>query len=683
MTQGSPVEMYREEAGELLEVIEQGLLDLEQRPDDAGLINSVFRALHTIKGSGAMFGFTTCAAFVHEFETAFDRVRKGETKATAELIAVALDAADHISKLIVDPAASVPGGEEILAALRSVVGGKGAVAVTATSPTRETKLERQAGAGWRIRFKLPPDALALGTNPQLLFEEMAGLGACEIRASISDVPDLGAIEPEVSYLGWDVILRTDRSREAIEDVFLFLRDGMHLMIEPLSIDKGSNTTPDLASARRDDAFDEPVPQRRAQLTASAGPAPAQAQSTNKSASPDKPGSSLRVPAERLDALMDGVGELVIAQARLSQVAANSTDHNLKAIAEEMERLSSSLRDTTMGIRMVPIGNLFGRFRRLVHDLSHSLGKEIEFITSGEETELDKTVIEQLADPLVHLIRNAVDHGLESAEKRVASGKPPGGTVRLAAAYAGAEVAITITDDGAGLNAERIKAKAIDQGLITADARLSENELFQLILLPGFSTAKEVTSLSGRGVGMDVVKRTIDGLRGSIELASVAGRGTTVTLRLPLTLAIIDGLLVRVGNDRFTIPLAAVEECVELPKLDESGSKGRSFLNIRGGLVPFLALRDMFCAETEPDEHQKVVIISSGEMRVGLVVDQIIGNNQTVIKQLSKLHSSLKTFSGATILGDGAVALILDVMHLVSFGQTLEERHRNASLGRAA
>ncbi|MFN4212165.1 MAG: chemotaxis protein CheA, partial [Devosia sp.] len=420
----------------------------------------------------------------------------------------------------------------------------------------------------------------------------------------------------------------------------------------------------------------------------AAPAPAPARKSAKAAKAAKEtdkdvpavaaaSSSMRVDAERLDELMDRVGELVIAQARLTQIAAMSSDGNLKTIAEELERLSSGLRDTTMGIRMVPIGTLFSRFRRLVHDLSRDLGKDIEFITSGEDTELDKTMIERLADPLVHLIRNSVDHGLEVAEKRVASGKAAKGTVRLSAVYAGAEVAISVSDDGAGLNADRIRAKAEEAGLLTADTKIADQDLWQMIFAPGFSTAKEVTSLSGRGVGMDVVKRTIDGLRGSIDVATTPGQGSTMTLRLPLTLAIIDGMLVRVGNGRYTIPLAAVEECVELPEGVEANARGRNFLDIRGSLVPFLRLREVFGTKAPIEPHQKVVIVSSGEGRVGLVVDQIIGNNQTVIKQLSKLHSSIKSFSGATILGDGTVALILDTTHLVAFGQSYVDQGRAA------
>jgi two-component system chemotaxis sensor kinase CheA len=393
--------------------------------------------------------------------------------------------------------------------------------------------------------------------------------------------------------------------------------------------------------------------------------------------------SLRVAAERLDELLDRVGELVIAQARLSQIAENSDDTSLKTVTEEIERLAAGLRDTTMGIRMVPIGTLFSRFRRLVHDLSAELGKEVDFVTSGEETELDKTVVERLADPLVHVIRNAVDHGLEDTAQRSEAGKPPRGTVRLSATHEGAEVAIEITDDGAGLDTDRIRQKAEEAGLIPPGAALADHEIHRYIFHPGFSTAREVSAISGRGVGMDVVSRTIEALRGRIDVASHPGRGSSVTLRLPLTLAIIDGMLVRVGRNRFSIPLSAVEECVELPPDAAAGGKGRNFLSIRDSLVPFLPLRELFGTTAPPEAHQKVVIVSTGEQRVGLVVDQILGNNQTVIKSLSRLHAGIESFAGATILADGTVGLILDVAHLVRAGQRFECELRADQEGRAA
>ncbi|MFC3703689.1 chemotaxis protein CheA [Devosia honganensis] len=657
-----PVETFRQEARELLDQLEAGLLDLEQDPSNADLVNSTFRALHTIKGSGAMFGFVAVAEFVHEFETTFDRIRKGQSRADTALIRVALDAKDHIHLLIESPHAEIGAGEKILASLHAIMEGSAPAEAAATPEPPASGAERK----WRLEFYLPPDALLHGTNPLLLLEELAQIGPVSVTALTGRIPALDVLDPEIPHIGWRVDIEADDPAAAIDDVFLFLRDTMELTLAPL---EDSVSIPH-----------EP-PAEPAESPRSARPSTPRRPDNDRSDTVERTAAtSLRVPAERLDELMDRVGELVIAQARLSQIAGLSSDGALKTVAEELERLSSGLRDTTMGIRMVPIGTLFNRFRRLVHDLAGELGKPMEFITSGEDTELDKTMIERLADPLVHLIRNAVDHGLESADKRLAKGKPAKGKVQLSAVYSGAEVAISISDDGAGLDAARIRAKAEENGLITPDTKLTDQELYQLIFAPGFSTAGTVTSLSGRGVGMDVVKRTIDGLRGTIDLATVPGVGTTATLRLPLTLAIIDGMLVRVGNGRYTIPLAAVEECVELPEGIDAQGSGRNFLDIRGTLVPYLRLREVFDTGTPAEPHQKVVIVSSGEGRVGLVVDQIIGNNQTVTKQLSKLHSNLKSFSGATILGDGTVALILDTAHLVASGQAYVDRNIG---GRAA
>jgi two-component system chemotaxis sensor kinase CheA len=415
---------------------------------------------------------------------------------------------------------------------------------------------------------------------------------------------------------------------------------------------------------------------------SAAPASAAPASARQSATGDmreaKNVDTIRVPAERLDELMDRVGQLVIAQSRLKEIAAASSDAAMKSVTEDIERLSLELRDTTMGVRMLPIGQLFSRFRRLIHDLARDHGKRIELVTIGEETEVDKTVIERLNDPLIHLIRNAVDHGIEDPDSRVAAGKPPVGRITLSATHIAAGVIVSISDDGRGLDRDRIRARAEENGLWAPGTRLTDNELFQAIFQPGFSTAREVTSLSGRGVGMDVVKRAIDGLRGKVDIVSTSGLGSEITLRLPLTLAIIDGLLVRVGRGRYVIPLSAVEECVELSQEEDARSRGRNFLNIRGDLVPFLRLRELFNASTPADRYQKVVIVSAGELRVGLVVDQVIGDHQTVIKSLSRLHANIEIFSGATILGDGTVALILDIAHLVEHGQRNEERLKAAS-----
>ena len=692
MIPSDPIDTFHQEARELLDQLEQVLLDLGDRPHDQSLIDGAFRVMHTIKGSGAMFGFDAVAAFAHQFETAFDRVRKGRSGASPALIGVALASKDHILRLIEEPGAE--GGAEILAELERAV-------ETAGAPSQAAALETPASQPglqtWRIEFRLPQDALVSGANPLLLLDEMRDLGECEVTAVTDAVPPLDRLDPDICHIVWRVVLSTRRPREAIEDVFMFMRDDMDIHIVPAdsthtssdSTHTSGDSTHTSREARMDhgevdfvkNTAEKPASLSRPAVNSGGGGD----DRTGAAPSPSHPmrrkedreaGASLRVPAERLDELMDRVGELVIAQARLNQIASASSDSGLKTIAEELERLSSGLRDTTMGIRMVPIGTIFGRFRRLVYDLARDLNKDVEFVTSGEETELDKTVIERLADPLVHVIRNAVDHGLESPADRIRAGKPAKGTVRLAAIHAGGEVAIAVTDDGAGLDPVRIRAKAEEAGLIAADAKLTEAEVFQLLFQPGISTARHVTSISGRGVGMDVVKRTIErSLRGSIDLATTPGKGTTMTLRLPLTMAIIDGMLVRVGDGRYTIPLSAVEECVELPPAIDLRASGRSFLNIRGSLVPFLRLRELFKTTAPADHFPKVVIVSSGEFRVGLVVDQIIGNNQTVIKSLSKLHAGLKSFSGATILGDGTVALILDIPHLVNFGQAFEERLR--------
>ncbi|HVJ54438.1 MAG TPA: chemotaxis protein CheA [Aliidongia sp.] len=659
-----PADMFRQEAQELLEVLEQNLLDLGLTPDDQDLIGSAFRALHTIKGSGAMFGFDRVAAFTHHVETAFDQVRKGKVAPSPALIQVALAAKDHMRMLIEQPEqANDAAGDAILKDLQQVVDGVEAPAETAPAPSAEIKPEGLVT--WRLRFRLAKDSMAMGTNPLLLLDELRELGQATVTALTDEIPSIEEIDPNCCYLAWDVKLTTDRPQSAIEEVFMFVIDDMEFDLQRI------DATPVETTAIAAPGTVQPVEEV-------AHAAPAGLQKRREPPSAKTAAGSIRVPAERLDELMDRVGELVIAQARLRQVAASSHDGQVKSVAEEVERLVLELRDTTMGIRMLPIGSLFGRFRRLVHDLSSELGKSVELVTIGEETELDKTVVERLNDPLVHLIRNSIDHGLELPEVRLQAGKAAQGRVVLTARHAGAQVLISITDDGRGLDRDRIRARAEENGLIVPGTKLTDNELFQVLFQPGFSTAREVTSISGRGVGMDVVKRTIESLRGTIDMTSRPGGGTEVTLRLPLTLAIIDGLLIRVGSGRYVIPLSAVEECVELSPEEDARSRGRSFLNIRDELVPFLRLRELFNATTAVDPYPKVVIVSSGDLRVGLVVDQVIGDHQTVIKSLSRLHADVGTFSGATILGDGTVALILDVANLVEFGQVREEKLKAAS-----
>ncbi|PTV93574.1 two-component system chemotaxis sensor kinase CheA [Rhodobacter aestuarii] len=651
-------QIFLQEATELVAALERDLLALETSPDDSELVNAAFRSLHTLKGSGAMFGYTAMSAFLHEFETAFDRVRQGDVALSPAIVAAALAACDRVLPMISDPDSESAAAQAVLETLaRAMPGGEGA----APAAQAEAAPENAAPVAEALRFRLPPDVVKLGHDPSMLLDELRELAPAQVQAITDRIAPLETLDPLDFLVGWRVAFETPVLREAIEDVFMFHGDDLELTLE------GGHAAPAAPSA--------PV---EAKGTATPEAAPSNPASGAPAKVAPAAGETMRVATERLDELMDRVGELVIVEARLQALAAQSRDPALLAVAEDIERLAAGLRSATMSMRMVPIGSITGRFRRLVRDLSAMLEKPIHFEVSGEETELDKTMIDLIADPLVHLLRNSADHGLESAEARRAAGKPEGGTVRLSAAYAGAEVLITLTDDGRGLDPGKIRARAEANGLISPDAQLSERDLYNLIFEPGFSTAAAVTEVSGRGVGMDVVRRTIEQLRGQIELDSEPGHGTTVTLRLPLTLAIIDGLLIEVGGEHYTIPLAAVEECVELPLAQAQENGSAAFLNIRGALVPFLRLRELFHVDAPLSLHPKVVIVQAGGHRIGLVVDRIVSNTQTVIKQLSQLHAHLRGFSGATILGDGRVALVLDVGQIVALGREAEEHIRRES-----
>ena len=527
--------------------------------------------------------------------------------------------------------------------------------------------------------------LASGNNPLHLLEDLRALGDCRFFAHIEDVPELAAIAPEGCLAWWDCIIRTSAGRQALAEVFVFVEDDCDLSIDLLDdgcspdgeqvhkrlgqilVERGDITPGDLDAALSNQrrlgeilTVEGLVPPTRvasalAEQSALRELCPKPQERVEKT-------SSLRVAADKLDALVDLVGELVIVQAQIRQAVEERGDPLLRGLAEHLERLSDSLRDSTLSIRMLPIGATFAKFRRLVRDLAGELGKEIELVTSGEDTELDKTVIERLGDPLVHLLRNSIDHGIESPQARQAAGKPAAGVIRLGAAHCGGEVVITVADDGAGLDAAAIRARAEQRGLISPNADLTRKELHHLIFLPGFSTARAVTNISGRGVGMDVVKRAIDALRGGVEIDSESGRGTSIAVRLPLTLAIIDGLQVQVGAEYYVVPLALVEECVELAAAD-GGGEGR-IVNMRGEVVPVVRLREAFGISGRRPAIEPIVVVTVDGARIGLAVDRVVGEHQTVIKSLGRLYRDVEEFSGATIRGDGAMALILDVSALV-------------------
>jgi two-component system chemotaxis sensor kinase CheA len=637
---------FQEEASELLVDLESALLGLNCNRDDKDLVGRVFRALHTLKGSGSMFGYDELAAFTHDLETAFDEVRAGRLNVTPALLDVGLAALDQIKAMLAEAAGGAPADRaastEILKKLHELTG------LAEPSPAREAASVPQsllAGAGavntWKIHFCPGPDVLRNGANPILLLVELKQLGELHATASMAAIPRLEDLDPVRCYVSWDMLLTTAAGREAIQDVFIFVEDSSELSVEPHEV-----PTRDTEGAR-------PNAQQERRTT----------YGRRAYDSPDN-ASSIRVPAARLDQFVNLVGELVTVQARLGEVAARREDPEVTAVAEEIERLTSALRENSMSIRMLPIRATFERFRRLVHDLARDLHKKVDLTIEGGDTEIDKTVIDQLNDPLMHLIRNSMDHGIEPPADRVAAGKPSTATLCLSAKHSGASVLIGVSDDGAGINVEAVRARAAEKGLVASDSRLTESEILSLILAPGFSTAKQVTEVSGRGVGMDVVRRNVEALRGTVEIASKPGAGTNVTLRLPLTMAIIDGLLVRIGLSYFVIPLATTLECVELTRQDVEKANGKHLADIRGELIPYIRLREYFNIYTERPEREQIMLTETEEGRYGFVVDQVLGDHQTVIKNLGRFYRHVQVISGATILGDGNVALILDPHRLV-------------------
>ena len=652
MESANPAQTFLLEAEDLLDQIEEVALEAKQQPCDPEAVNRLFRAFHTIKGSGAMFGFSEVASFTHHVETALDRVRGGTIKMTERLIELILAARDHIAALLQQPdGAPVDDGKsaDIIAALTELTG----IHKSVTEEVRPvvTPAEPEAKATWRVHFRPPANVAISGLDPLVLLDALRDLGSCTVTARTGDVPLLEHLNPDQCNLAWDIVLTTDRGLNAIKDVFIFVEEGSELTVELAS------------DAKPLPPVEVPAPNQKTEPVDASRTKP---DNTRKALVKD---ASVRVPSTRLDHLVNLVGELVMNQSRLSQVAARIDHADLNVPVEELERLIGEVRDTVLGIRMMPIGTTFTHFKRLVHDLSRDLHKEIDLITEGAETELDKTVLDQLGDPLVHLIRNCVDHGIELPEVRERAGKPRRGTVRLSAEHAGSSVVITVVDDGRGLDPDVLRAKAIEKHLIAPDAKLTQREVFNLILLPGFSTAAQITSVSGRGVGMDVVKRAIDALGGSLQITSELGRGTTISASLPLTLAIIDGLLVEVGGDQFIIPMSAVQENVELARTERNRYNGRNAVAVRGELVPYIFLRETFAVAGEEPELEKIVIMRHGADRVGLVVDRVLGSHQTVIQSLGRLYRDIEVLSGATIMGDGRVALILDLPGLLRFAGT--------------
>jgi two-component system chemotaxis sensor kinase CheA len=702
--------IYQVEVQDTMESAEQLLLQLEESPTDAGLINAVFRDLHTIKGSSAMNGIDQVASFIHKLEDAYDQARNGELRVNAELIDVTLKSLDYVRQLI-DAQADVSKTDQAAAA--AIQARIDSLMVASVAVTAEVALLDHQATGdnneddvsnhnlYHVKFVPDANLMFRGTNVIGLLEEILELGPCRLVTDIRQVPSLEEIKPDTIYTSWRMLIAFAGDQELLEDVFMFVVDDCVVSIDPLvqDITLGKayqlveslylllDTDPDLGVDRLEDAArallqDSQNTDSLVEVHATTGTANATInQPTEQPSSESVVASSsftgqkfaadkefIRVPAERLDMQLDLVGELVIAQAGLTQYSGMARDNRLDAIAEVIERLTDDLRDNTMNLRMLPVGNLFSRYKRVVRDMALRIGKQITLTTEGDETELDKTVIDQLGDPLVHLIRNSVDHGLESAAERIAAGKASTGTIKLSAAHVGSNVVITVSDDGRGLDRDTIRSRAESHGLLTPLVSYSDKEVFKQIFQPGFTTVHKVSDMSGRGVGMDVVKRVIDKLQGTIEIHSQPGQGTKIDLQVPLTLAIIDGLMIDVGDNFFILPLGLVEEVVELQQARGDSTTENNILNIRDAIVPYVFLREVLNINNRSDDIERVVIVSNGGERVGLVVDRVVGQHQTVIKGLGKAYEKVSNFSGSTILGDGTVALILDVPDLLRYAE---------------
>jgi two-component system, chemotaxis family, sensor kinase CheA len=658
--QNNWIDTFLQEAEDLLSEIDEAALALAEG-ETSETIHRIFRAFHTIKGSSGMCGLTAVADFTHHIETLLDKVRSGTIPATPKLADIVLAGRDQVRAIIAAEQGGDPvpaGSSEQLIEMFRAFAGEQAAPTNPSNPHPDEPSPTKSNSGekvWEIRFHPYSGLFTNGGNPVLLMRDLSALGACEVITHTDAVPPLEEIDPDICYLWWSATLHTSAGQDAIRDVFMFVEDGSELEIRAEGTGEPSAEEGAAEAADQDHAAKTPAGGSSAATPKSMEPASARALTKE---------STVRVPAGRLDRLVNLVGELVMNQSRLTQMMTQIGAPELANPVQEIERLVAELRDDVLGIRMLPIGTLFSRFRRMVHDLSQELGKEVDLVTDGAETELDKSILDQLGEPLVHLLRNSIDHGIESAEERVAKGKPRRGTIRLNAVHTGANVVVSIEDDGHGINRAVVRAKAVEKQLIANESNLSDKEILNLLLLPGFSTAKTVTNVSGRGVGMDVVKRQIDLLRGSVLIASEEGKGTSVSLTLPLTLAIIEGFLVQVSDSRLIFPMFAVTENVELPGSERITKNGRNVISVRGALIPYIDLRALFLMNGTVPPIEKIVIVEHEEERVGFVVDRVLGTHQTVLQPLGRFFRNVTVASGATIMGDGGVALILDIASII-------------------
>lgn len=685
------IDTFLEEARELLDGLEGHLLELERNPNDLEAMNAAFRALHSIKGSASMFGFDAVGAFAHEVEAALDHFRSAKLPATPELADVVLRSRDFI-RLLLDSPESATEAEKaaLIAALASLSKGLtkgqskarvGAQAASGSQTETGSGAIRSRGEQktYRIVYRPSQDSYRRGVKPESLIRELRNLGNASVRCDCGDIPGLAELDPESCCLSWNVLLTTDRTEADLQDIFIFEEGSSFISVEELDADEFMvggevkrlgeilqfkhlpNQQIQEALARQRPIGEILVAEMHTppEVVEDALFEQQHARNVVQAVREDTERKTIRIRSEKLDALLNLVGELVTVQAQLSQAVKDSGDRHIHGITDYVKRLASELRATSMELRLVPMDTLFAKFKRLVRDLSKNLNKEIDLHLEGGETEIDKSVIDALNDPLVHLVRNAADHGLESTAVREKRGKNKSGTIFLSATHAGAFVRIMVKDDGAGLDREKILRRAVERGLVNAETRLSDDETDMLIFKPGFSTADVVSNVSGRGVGLDVVKTAIDQLGGTLSVNSKLGEGSEFILDIPLTLAIIDGFLVRAGRRMFVIPLSSVDSCFER----ERSKKAERLIVRDKEFIPYVSSRDLFGADDPLPPREEVVIVSIFDSRLAIGFDQVIGGYQTVIKPIGEIARFTAGVSGAAILADGGIALILDVAAL--------------------
>ena len=702
-------EVFYEEANELLDSLEEYLLTLEKEPDNLDTISAIFRAMHTIKGSSSMFGFDHISKFTHTLENTFDLIRNGKATVSPNLITLTLQARDHIRTLLSnEPTSELENAsqfiiEEIESCIKQSSIDEPQLTDTIEDDNQAKLIQEDSSKeedttpqehSYRISFVPSETILLNGTRPYSLIKELCSLGQATVTTFTDKLPPLSSLDTDLTYLYWEVILTTTKKEDDIRDVFIFVDESSTVTIEKIT-DTSPKLVGEILVSRKlvseDDLHSTMNEQKKiGELLVSKNLASEQQvaaavaeqkhfskiqqekelDSKLNTQNTNAQNTSIRVNSKKLDQLIDLVGELVTFNARLNSVSQNIKNSTLTALSELSESLIFSLRDTSMDMRMIPIGSIFPRFRRLVHDLSKDLGKNIDLVIEGSETELDKNVIEKLNDPLVHLLRNSCDHGIETPDIRAQNEKSLTGTVTLSAKHAGAFVLITISDDGKGIDKDVIYKKALEKKLISPSEKLTDSQIYELIFLPGFSTNDKVTSISGRGVGMDVVKKDIDSLGGSVSIETSLNKGTTFILKIPLTLAIIDGMLVQIGNNKYVIPVSSIVECIEYKNVSDENALCTSIIN-RDEYLPCINMRNYFELDCDKPKEQQVVVVNDQTSKIGIVVDQIIGNHQTVIKPLGKFFKKISGLSGSTILGDGSIALILDIFKLSDFVRKLD------------